>query len=92
MVVAKNANHAATIHKMLIQGRTPRKQILVLGANNASSINMTPNNVKNEHPDVRVVIVPIRYVTGYNLSRFSYYDFDGDCIKRGIASATRRTH
>lgn len=70
MLVAKNTQHGLSIKKMLLQtNELKQKQVLLLGTD-VMAINMTASNQKEEHPHVRVVIVPIRMSTGYNLSRF----------------------
>jgi superfamily II DNA or RNA helicase len=70
MIVAKNNDHADTLSQQLLAtGIVTKRQVLVVGQD-AETIDMTAANRQTEHPHVRVVIVPIRYNTGYNLSRF----------------------
>jgi len=71
MIVAKNDTHAVELKAMLLEEKSIKsKQILILGTD-VDTINMTASNVKTDHTHVRVVIVPIRFSTGYNLSRFN---------------------
>jgi hypothetical protein len=72
MIVAKNANHAADIRSQLEQsGEVKSFEIIVLGEKpEYTSINMTSSNLRESYGHVRVVVVPVKYSTGYNLSRF----------------------